>query len=276
MRIDAHQHFWHYNPLEYGWIDPAWEVLTRDFLPGDLLPLLREEGFDGSIAVQARQSLEETNWLLNLATTNQHVLGVVGWLDLCSPDTKEQIGKFASHPKLCGVRHVIHDEPDDDFMLRDDFLHGISCLEEFKLPYELLIFPKHLSNTIQLVEKFSRQVFILDHIGKPGIREQQLSPWKGEIEQLASFPNVYCKLSGMVTEAKWHEWKQEDFHPFLKTVLDAFSPERLLIGSDWPVCLLSGSYKATIQLTKNFLGMLSIAEQKMILGENAARVYRIR
>jgi L-fuconolactonase len=161
-------------------------------------------------------------------------------------------------------------------MLREDFRHGISCLEEFGLPYELLIFPMHLTNTIQLVEKFPRQVFILDHIGKPVIRDQQLSPWKEEISVLAAFPNVYCKLSGMVTEAKWNSWRKEDFNPYLETVLDAFGPKRLLIGSDWPVCLLSASYKDTIQLTKNFLGIFSMDEREQVLGGNAARVYRIR
>jgi L-fuconolactonase len=275
MRIDAHQHFWHYNPREYGWIDPSWNVLRRDYLPADLLPELSMEKFDGSIAVQARQNLEETRWLLKLAGENDHIRGVVGWVDLCSPEIEVQLQEFCIHPKFCGVRHVIHDEPDDHFMLREDFRNGIHCLGEFRIPYEILIFPKHLQNATMLVQEFPKQIFILDHIGKPEIRHKKLYPWDEGIKQLAAFPNVYCKLSGMVTEAKWNGWRGDDFEPYLKTVFDAFGPERLLIGSDWPVCLLAASYSGAIQLVKNFLSRLSIAEQELVLGGNAARVYRI-
>jgi L-fuconolactonase len=275
MRVDAHQHFWNYHPSEYGWIDPAWNVLRRDFLPADLLPELTRHKLNGSIAVQARQSLEETGWLLKLADENKSILGVIGWVDLCSPLVHVQLQEFSKHSKFRGVRHVIHDEPDDDFMLRDDFRHGIGCLEEFKLPYDLLIFPRHLANTVRFVNEFPGQVFVLDHIAKPDIRHKVLSPWCDGIRELASFPNVYCKISGMVTEAKWNGWHPDDFNAYLNVVLEAFGPDRLIFGSDWPVCLLAASYTGVLQLVTDYFRNLSSAQQENILGGNATRVYSL-
>lgn len=275
MRIDAHQHFWHYNPTEHVWMTEEMALLKHDFLPGDLLPLLKATGFDGSIAVQARQNLEETRWLLQLAEEHPFIKGVVGWLDLCSPDVEIQLEQFARHPKLVGVRHVLHDEPDDGFMLRPEFLRGIGQLSEFGLTYDLLLFPKHLPAASQLVQAFPAQSFILDHIAKPSIADRVLSPWREDLRTLASFKNVSCKLSGMVTEAKWKEWKRDDFRIFLDVVFEAFSPERLMIGSDWPVCTLSGDYDATMQIVMDYVQQFPSPMRAGILGGNCARIYNI-
>ena len=203
MRIDSHQHFWHYDPAHHVWMTEAMATLRRDYLPDELAPLLRAAGFDGTIAVQARQMLEETEWLLALAERHAWVQGVVGWVDLCSAELAAQLERFASRPKLVGVRHVVHDEPDDRFMLRPDFRRGIGRLGEFGLTYDLLLFPRHLEVAVTLVDEFPEQPFVLDHIAKPPIREGLLSPWKEDLERLAERPNVFCKLSGMVTEAGW-------------------------------------------------------------------------
>ena len=229
------------------------KVLRKDFLPDDLLPLLKQSGFDGSIAVQARQSLEETRWLLNLAGEFDFIKGVVGWVDLCSVEAENQIAEFASDPKFVGVRHVLQDEPDDMFMLKDSFLKGISLLKKFNLVYELLIFPRHLPYAVNLVKQFPDQQFVLDHIGKPPIKDKIISPWKEGIKQLALQKNVACKLSGMVTEASWKGWSRSDFVPYLDVVFDTFGPSRLMIGSDWPVCTLASDYKKTMQIIIDYI-----------------------
>lgn len=251
-------------------------VLKRDFLPGDLQPLLVSSGFDGSIAVQARQNLEESRWLLELAESHDFIKGVVAWVDLRSPDLPAQLERFSKHPKLVGVRHVVHDEPDDEFMLRPDFRRGIACLAEFGLTYDLLLFPKHLPVAVKLVEEFPGQPFVLDHIAKPVIAEGRIAPWRENLQTLAEFPNVSCKLSGMVTEAKWHHWQERDFHPYLEIVIDAFGPERVMIGSDWPVCTLSGDYPSTLHIVTAYVRRFSPAVQAAMLGANCARFYGIQ
>ena len=248
MRIDSHQHFWRYDPARYPWIGERMGVLKRDYLPEDLEPLLRESRGRRPIAVQAEQAVAETDWLLDLAERHPFIVGVVGWVDLCSPSAAEALARLARRPKLVGVRHIVHDEPDDDFLLRPDFRSGIARLREHALVYDLLLFPKHLPRAVRLVEEFPEQRFVLDHIAKPPIREGELSPWREELQRLASFPNVTCKLSGMVTEARWKEWRPADMHPYLNAVLAAFGPDRLLIGSDWPVCLLAGDYARTLSV----------------------------
>ena len=275
MRLDAHQHFWHYDPAGYAWIANNMGVLKRDFLPGDLEPLLAGIKFDGSIVVQARQNLEETRWLLALAEQHAFIKGVVGWVDLRSDRLPAQLERFACHPKLVGVRHVVHDEADDNFMLRAEFRHGIAQLSDFNLTYDLLLFPKHLPIAVQLVREFPKQPFVLDHIAKPHIAEGPISPWHEDLRALADFPNVFCKLSGMVTEAKWNDWRPGDFHRYLDVVLDAFGPGRVMIGSDWPVCTLSGDYGAVMKLVIEYLQTLSITDQAAILGDNCARFYQI-
>ena len=277
MKIDSHQHYWHFNTADYGWMGENMSVIKHDFLPIDLLPELKSIDFDGSVAVQARQSLEETCWLLQLADEHPHIKGVVGWLDLRSEQVEEQIAAFAKHPKAVGVRHVIHDEEDVDFMLRPEFIRGVKLLEKYNLAYDILIFPTHLTNAIQFVKQFSeKQTFVVDHIAKPLIKDGIVSPWKEEIKALAQFPNVYCKVSGMVTEADWSKWKPENIRPYLDVVMEAFGSERILIGSDWPVCLVAGKYSQVMQVVIDYISTFTDKEQAMILGENAAKAYKIK
>ena len=275
MRIDAHQHFWKYNASDYSWISDQMKILKKDFLPGDLRMELEGIQFEGSVAVQARQSLEETRWLLKFAGRYDFIKGVVGWIDLCSDEIEEQIREFVKYRKFVGVRHVLHDEPDDRFMLSESFIRGIGTIGNYNLVYDILIFPKHLSNAEELVIRFPGQKFVLDHIAKPLIKERIISPWKEGIEQLARHSNVSCKLSGMVTEALWKGWKREDFTPYLDVVFDSFGPSRLMIGSDWPVCTVSSGYSATMKIVLDYVQSLKQVEREMILGMNAKRIYNL-
>jgi L-fuconolactonase len=276
MRLDAHQHFWHYSPAEHTWMSDEMVALKHAFLPEDLRPLLENLHFDGCIAVQARQSLEETRWLLGLAGKHPFIRGVVGWVDLRSEELPRQLDNLAGHPKLVGVRNVVQDEPDDDFMMRPEFRRGISQLREFGLAYDLLLFPKHLPVAAKLVEEFPDQRFVLDHIAKPRIAEGILAPWREDLRALAAFPNVYCKLSGMVTEARWKQWQPGDFRSYLDAVVEAFGPERVMIGSDWPVCTLSGDYASTMRVVIDYSRQFPAVVQDGILGENCARFYGIQ
>lgn len=273
MKIDAHQHFWRYSPQEYGWIDSRMAVLKKDFLPANLAPLLDAAGIEGTVAVQARQTLAETGWLLELAGQSSLIKGVVGWVELRSPNLAEQLQKFSRRPKFKGVRHVVQDEPDDRFMLGSDFVRGIGLLAEFDLTYDILIYPKHLPVACRLVDKFPRQPFVLDHIAKPLIKNNILTPWEADIRRLAEFPNVYCKVSGMVTEANWQQWQPADFWPYLDVVFEAFGPQRLMFGSDWPVCALAGSYAQVVSLLADYTRRLSAAEQAAVWGQTAQRFY---
>lgn len=251
------------------------KVLRRDFLPGDLLKHLEQQNIDGSIAVQARQSLDETRWLLRLAGEYDFIKGVVGWVNLCSGEAEKQIAEFTADPKLVGIRHVLQDEPDDMFMLQESFLRGISLLKKFNLVYELLIFPRHLPYALTLVRQFPSQQFVLDHIGKPPVKDKIISPWKEGIKELALQKNVACKLSGIVTEAAWKGWSKSDIIPYLDVVFDAFGPSRLMIGSDWPVCTLAADYKSTLNIATDFIESKSEAERKLIMGRNAERIYKL-
>jgi L-fuconolactonase len=276
MKVDSHQHFWIYNPSDFDWISGNMRILQRNYLPDKLHTELLSIGFHGSIVVQARQSLEETQWILDLAEQNNFIKGVVGWVDLCSAKVEEQLMQFSRYPKLVGVRHVVHDEPDDNFLLRKDFLKGIAFLKKFGLTYDILVFPRHLPNTIKIVSQFPEQVFVLDHIAKPLIKDRKISPWKEEIEELARFKNVYCKLSGIVTEADWKNWNQKDLIPYLDIVFAAFGPNRLMIGSDWPVCNLAGSYKQVMDVILNYIETYPDKDKNKILGENAVKVYQLK
>jgi L-fuconolactonase len=273
MRIDAHQHFWQYNPAEHAWMTDPLAALRRDFMPPDLKPLLESIGFDGCVVVQVRQSLEETLWLLDLADRYDFVRGVVGWADLRSPDLDGQLAQFAQRPRLVGLRHIVQDEPDDNFMRRADFQRGIAQLAGFGMKYDILIYPRQLPAAIELVKEFPNQPFVLDHIAKPPIAEGALEPWATQIRALAQFPNICCKLSGMVTEARWKLWQPDDFRRYLDVVFEAFGSARLMIGSDWPVCTLSAEYAAAMSIVMNYIQQLSPSEQSSILGENCARFY---
>jgi L-fuconolactonase len=276
MRIDAHQHFWMYSPELYSWISDKMPELKRDFLPEHLKPLLAGQSFDGSIAVQARQDLDETRWLLELADHNEFVKGVVGWVDLCSPGLPAQLEELTANHKLVGARHILQDELDDEFMLRPEFRRGIARLSEHGLTFDLLLHPRHLHVAVKLVQEFPQQRFVLDHIAKPGIADGLMDPWERDIRELAMFDNVYCKLSGMVTEARWKLWKPPDFHPYLDVVCEAFSRSRLMIGSDWPVCTLSGSYEETMRIVTDYLRQSTPDETNDILGANCVRFYGVQ
>lgn len=274
MNIDAHQHFWIYNTKDYGWINDRMKALKRNFLPGDLYPELTTAGISGSVVVQARQTVEETRWLLKLANEYDFIKGIVGWVDLCSEaDLKRHLDEFSRSEKFAGVRHVVHDEPETDFMLHDDFLKGISLLKEYNLTYDLLIFPEHLPIAQTVVSIFPQQKFILDHIAKPLIKNRITSPWKEGIKSLAGHPNVWCKLSGMVTEADWDNQEPEDLYPYLEVVFEAFGTDRLMIGSDWPVCLLAGKYRDVIGITERYFSNMTEDIRKKVMGMNCINFY---
>ncbi len=275
MLLDCHQHFWKYDAAQYPWI-PQDSPLQRDWLPADLAPLLTAAGLEGCIAVQARQTLEESRWLLRLADAVPIIRGVVGWVDLRGERVDEQLAELFKHPKFVGVRHVVQEEPDVDFMLGVEFLRGIGHLHHFGLTYDLLIFPKQLPAAIALVRKFPQQPFVLDHIAKPHIREGTLEPWSEHIRELAKAPNVLCKVSGMVTEADRESWKSADFRPYLDIVLGAFGEERIMFGSDWPVCLLAGSYAQVHELAKDYASTFSEPARRKFFGGNAERFYLAR
>ncbi len=272
-KIDCHQHFWRYNTVEFSWIDDTMRALRRDFLPDDLGRELEGAGFDGAVAVQARQSREETDWLLQLAEEHPFVLGVVGWVDLRSPDVGRELAVLKSHPKFVGVRHIVQDEPDDRFLLRPEFQRGVRCLEEMQLPYDLLIHARHLPVALQFVREFPGLRIVLNHLAKPPIRSRVISPWKDQMKSLAGFPNVFCKASGMVTEADWSAWRTEEFVPYLDAVFEFFGAGRMMIGSDWPVCTLGGSYREVLSIVMDYLHPFSESDKAAVLGGNAARVY---
>jgi L-fuconolactonase len=275
MKIDAHQHFWKYSPVEYGWISDEMSSIRRDFLPDDLRENLTATGFDGSVAVQARQTLEETDWLLDLACETDVIRGVVGWVPLADESVCNELEHLANHPLLKGVRHVVQDEPDDNFILGEEFNRGVAMLREFDLVYDILIFERHLPKTIAFVDRHPEQVFVLDHIAKPKIRDAELEPWKQNITALAERRNVYCKLSGLVTEDDIANPSREALLPYMETVLEAFGPRRLMFGSDWPVCLLACEYATWVGWVRDFISSLSSSEQSQILGETAAEAYNL-
>jgi len=275
MRIDSHQHFWRYSPDEYGWIDDSMAALRRDFLPGVLKLELESGGFQGSVAVQARQSLEETRWLLELAQRSSSILGVVGWVDLRSPEVRSQLKGFAGNPKLVGVRHIVQAEPDDRFLVQPEFLRGISVLEEFDLAYDILIYARHLPVAAEFVARFPRQRFVLDHLAKPPIKSGAIDSWAQGIRRMAAFPNVFCKLSGLVTEADWQRWEPEQIEPYLDVAFESFGPDRLMIGSDWPVCLVAASYARAIQVVESYVLRSNPEWGDGVLGGNARRFYRL-
>lgn len=274
IQIDAHQHFWKFDPVRDAWIDESMQVLRRDFLPEDLEPILQANQVQACVAVQADQSETETQFLLDLANQYSFIKGVVAWLDLRAANLNERLAYFTQDPNLKGLRHIAQAEP-ADFFLRSDVQKGIQQLADFGLTYDLLVFQHQLPAAIELVAKFPKQKFVLDHLAKPAYSAGRNQQWKQQINQLASFPNVYCKISGMVTETKDFQWTPADFLPFLEELLEAFGPQRLMYGSDWPVCLLAADYAAQMGIVKDFIQTLSENEQTQIMGRNAIAFYQI-
>ncbi|MEK9603486.1 MAG: amidohydrolase family protein [Flavobacteriaceae bacterium] len=274
MRIDSHQHFWKFDPVRDAWIDDSMKEIARDFLPKDLEPLLSANKIDGCVAVQADQSEIETEFLLDLARKNPIIKGVVGWVDLCADNLNQRLSVYSKNPLLKGVRHIVQAEK-EGFMLKDSFLRGIDQLKNFDLTYDILIYPHQLEEAIGLVEKNPEQPFVVDHLAKPYIKDKKINEWAHHIKKLGTNTNVYCKLSGMLTESDWNHWKASDFDNYLKVVIEAFGSDRLMFGSDWPVCLLAGSYQHSLRIVEDFIGKLSIDDQNKIMGENAINFYNL-
>lgn len=274
MRIDSHQHFWQINNTDYVWMGEEHASIRKDFLPDDLSPLLADCGFDGCLAVQARQRLEETDFLLGLAAQHACIKGVVGWIPLCEPDAQRHLETCASQAGIVGFRHVVHDEPDDDFLLRPDFNAGVRALTAHSLCYDILIFERHLPQTIAFVDRHPQQRMVVDHIAKPRIRGKCFDEtWATHMKSLARRENVTCKWSGVVTEVRDPTWDCTLLQPYFDTVLEAFGPERIMFGSDWPVCLLRSDYAQWVRATHSLIAPLSPSEQSEIMGQTAVRVY---
>jgi len=275
--IDAHQHFWRYSADEYGWIDDSMAALRRDFLPDDSAREMASVGCDACVAVQARQTLEEARWLLALADAHRSVAGVVGWVDLQAPvpQVRAQLGSFAGHPKLVGIRHIVQAEPDDRFLLRPQVLDGLSVVGEFDLAFDLLVYPRHLPYAAECVARLPRQRFVLDHLAKPEIRKGEIRTWERGVRALAAHQHVHAKLSGLVTEADWSRWTAADIRLYLDIAFDAFGWQRLMIGSDWPVCLVAASYSRTLGVVFDYIAERPAHERRAILGGNARRFWRL-
>ena len=274
-RIDAHQHFWRYGPAEYAWIDESLAALRRDFLPDEAAQDMARAGFHASVAVQACHTREETSWLLSLAGRHTFIAGVVGWVDLQADDVRAQLQQAASNPHLVGIRHIVQSETDDRFLLRPAFCRGIGMLEEFGLTYDILVYARHLPVAAEFVARFERQPFVLDHVAKPDIRNGRLEAWERDLRRLAQFPNVWCKLSGLVTEADWSGWTPAQIRPCLDVAFDCFGPERLMIGSDWPVCTVAADYARTMKIVMEYLAGHPGEEREAVLGGNAQRFWKL-
>ena len=275
MRIDSHVHFWRYRPREYAWIDDSMSVLRRDFLPEDARREMEDAEIDGCIAVQARQTLEETGWLLDLADAHPFIAGVIGWVDLTAGDAAAQLKRFSDRRKFAGVRHILQGESDDRFMLRPDFCRGLALLQDFDLTYDLLIYPRHLPFATQLVSQFPRQRFVLDHLAKPAIRSGALDEWERDLRRLSSLPNVCAKVSGLVTEAEWTSWTIDQIRPCLDIAFDCFGVDRIVAGSDWPVCTLAAGYRRVIAMIDDYVAERSRVDRDAVMGGNALRLWKL-
>jgi L-fuconolactonase len=273
MAIDAHHHLWKYSQEQYPWIATGMETIRRDFLIPELQSVAQNAGITGTVAVQAQQTIEETQWLLGLADHSELIRGIVGWVPLIEPNVAGELGAFSAHPKLKGIRHILQGEIDDFYMLRDDFNRGVSLLKNFNLRYDILIYERHLPQTVRFVDRHPNQIFILDHVAKPKIEDHVLYPWDSNIAELAKRENVYCKLSGMATEADWNNWSQSDLRPYFEIVLNAFGPRRLMFGSDWPVILLASGYKHWVDVVRSWISELSPTEQMAITSDTAKTAY---
>jgi L-fuconolactonase len=272
--IDAHQHFWHYEPVRHNWINDEMAIIRKDFMPADLEPVLQANGIEGCVAVQADQTEKETAFLLELSAANDFIKGVVGWIDLRSPGLEERLAHYSAYKKLKGFRHILQGE-EPSFMLQPDFTRGIGLLNKYHFTYDILVYPKHLAAATQLVQQFPDQAFVIDHIAKPFIKDGLIDEWKKNMLSVASHPNVHCKISGMVTEADMRKWKPADFEPYLDVVTGCFGVHRLMYGSDWPVCLAAGAYESVIGIVKKYFAGFSDHEQQLLFGKNAAAFYHL-
>jgi len=277
-RIDAHQHFWQLSqPFDYQWLDdPRLAAIRRDYLPDDLEPQIRRAGVDQTVFVQTQHDLAENRWALGLAERHAFIAGVVGWIDLASPDCEEQLLQFKEHPKSCGIRHITQDEPDDHFIIRPDVIRGLKVLERHGVPFDLLFYVKHLKHAVTLAEALPDLPMVIDHLAKPRIKDQALDDWLENFRAAARFPRMYCKLSGMVTEADWNDWRVADLKPYVETALDAFGPQRCMFGSDWPVCELAGSYQQVHDALAELIATMSDDEQSRIWGGTAIEFYGLQ
>ena len=274
MRIDSHQHFWKFDPIRDSWITEEMSVLRKDFMPSDLEPLLKAHNINGCIAVQADQSERETSFLLDLASQYTFIKKAVGWVDLASPDIEGRLAAGKKHQALAGFRHILQAEPPEK-MATASFRNGISMLEEYGYTYDILIYPKHLPATLSFIDAFPNQLFVVDHLAKPNIKEKETEPWKKQFKEMSRREHVYCKLSGLVTEADLKSWKLEQLLPYMEHALETFGPSRLMFGSDWPVCLLAASYDRVAGVVDQFVRQLSKDERESIMGGTAARFYGI-
>ena len=272
-KLDSHHHFWNYDPAQYGWITEDKAALRRDFGPADLAHEMADAGVSSAISVQARQSLDETRTLLQLAEENEFIRGVVGWAPFIEDNVADTIAQFSSNPKLRGLRHILHDEPNPDYMLRDDFNRGMASLRQFGLAYDILVFERHLAQTVRFVDRHPDQVFVVDHLAKPRVKARDVSPWAERIKDVAKRPNVYCKISGLATEADYHSWTEEQLKPYMDVVLEAFGPRRLMFGSDWPVCLVAVGYADWVAIVERFVARLSDSERQRIWSGTAVEAY---
>jgi L-fuconolactonase len=275
LKIDSHQHFWQYDPVKYDWIDDSMSVIRKDFLPRDLEPVLKANGFDGCITVQSDQSEEENEFQLTNAEKNSFVKGVVGWVDLQSANIENRLAWYQQFKKMKGFRHVLQGEPQRDLMLQLAFLHGISLLKKYNYTYDILIFPDQLKYIPTFVAQFPDQLFVIDHIAKPNIKKGEITEWEKDIKAAAKFDNVYCKVSGMVTEADWQNWKPADFHDYLNVITESFGTNRIMFGSDWPVCKVAADYEQVVSIVADYFSAFSQTEQQGIFGGNAARFYSL-
>lgn len=275
-KIDSHQHFWKYDANQHSWITPQMKAIRHDFLPKDLKNILDNNDIEGTVAVQADSTEDETNFLIELANEYSFIKGVVGWVDLKAENVAQRLEYYSNFKKLVGFRHVVQDEPNPDFMLEQSFLNSISLLEHFNYTYDILIYEKQLPAANLFVKKFPNQKFVLDHIAKPKISINQLKPWEYQIKEIAKNENCFCKLSGLVTENDWNLWSEADFKPYLDVVFEAFGTKRLMFGSDWPVCMLAASYSQVIEIVDNYINELSNTEQNRILYQNVTDFYRIK
>ena len=275
MVIDSHQHFWKYDPIKHSWIDDDMSVIRKDFLPSDLAKVYMENGINGCIAVQADQTLEETDFLIDLASKNDFIKGIVGWVDLRSENIEKVLEKYSKQNIVKGFRHVVQAESDHNFLLRPSFLRGISSLEKYNFTYDILVFPHQLGAVLEFVKKFPKQKFVIDHIAKPYIKDGFYEGWASQMMSISKQENVYCKMSGIITEADYNTWTLEQLNPYMDLVLEVFGSNRIMFGSDWPVCLVAGNYKQVKEIVTNFVVKLSDSEQRGIMGDNAINFYNI-